>query len=174
LTDAAGLLPWAERAYGYDAAPVDRAVHRLHTGRAVIEMIRDGRLAGSPMWRTAGCTIAEIGDGLVVFTAEPAPFVLNFGGSAHGGWTATLLDSAMGFAVLSKLPAGRLHTTAELSVRYVRAIARDAGPLRVEGRVRHAGRRMATAEGSVLDAAGRLYAHGATTCLIVAVEGDGA
>lgn len=160
----------AERAYVYDATPIDRALHKAHAGLALIGMIQAGAIPGSPMWQTAGCRIAQAFEGMVVFEAEAAAWVLNFGGSAHGGWTATLLDSAMGFAILSTLPKGRVHTTAELSIRYVRPLVPSVGALRVEARVVHAGRRMATAEGRVIDAGGRIYAHGATSCLIIDLD----
>jgi len=165
-----GAWARAERAYAYDAAPIDRALHKAHAGLAVIAMIKAGEIPGSPMWQTAGCRIAQALQGMVALEAEAAPWALNFGGSAHGGWTATLLDSAMGLAVLSTLPKGRIHTTAELSIRYVRALVPDVGPLRIEARVIHSGRRMATAEGRVIDAAERIYAHGATTCLVLELD----
>jgi uncharacterized protein (TIGR00369 family) len=84
----------------------------------------------------------------------------------HGGWAATLLDSAMGAAVLSTLAAGKLFTTLELKVNYVRALTDGTGPVRAEGRVINAGRTIASAEGRLLGADGKLYAHGTTTCLL--------
>jgi uncharacterized protein (TIGR00369 family) len=87
-------------------------------------------------------------------------------GTVHGGWYATLLDSALGCAVHSKLPAGRAYTTAELSINIVRAAAHSTGPLRAIGNVIHSGKQMATAEAKLLDAEGRLYAHATTTCFV--------
>jgi uncharacterized protein (TIGR00369 family) len=155
------------RTYAYDARPLDLAVLRELGGREVIELMRAGRVPGSPMWRTADCRIAEVEDGHVVFEAAAHPFALNFAGGAHGGWIATLLDNAMGLAIMSRLPAGRTHTTTELSVRYVRALLPTVGTVRIEGRAIHVGRRLATAEGRVADALGRLYAHAATSCMIL-------
>jgi len=87
-------------------------------------------------------------------------------GTVHGGWFATLLDSAVGCAVHSTLPAGKAYTTLELKLNIVRALT-DAVPLvRAEGKVLHAGRQVATAEGRLVGPDGRLYAHATTTCLI--------
>jgi len=87
-------------------------------------------------------------------------------GSVHGGWYATLLDSALGCAVHTMMPAGVGYTTAELSVNIVRAATTSTGPLRAIGTVIHSGRQLATAEARIVDPAGRLYAHGTTTCLV--------
>jgi uncharacterized protein (TIGR00369 family) len=84
----------------------------------------------------------------------------------HGGWYATLLDSALGCAVHTKLPAGRAYTTAELSVNIVRSASDKTGPLRAIGQVIHSGKQMATAEAKILDEQGRLYAHATTTCFV--------
>jgi uncharacterized protein (TIGR00369 family) len=103
----------------------------------------------------------------VVFEATPEREHYNPIGSVHGGFAATLLDSAMGCAVHSTLPAGTGYTTLELSVNYVRPMTVDSGPVRVEGTIVHGGRRQATAEGRLVSVeSGKLLAHGKTTCLI--------
>ena len=84
----------------------------------------------------------------------------------HGGLAATMLDSALGCAVHSTLPQGDGFTTLELKVNLVRAISKDTGPLRAEARIVHRGRTVATAEADLKDAAGKLYAHATTTCMI--------
>jgi uncharacterized protein (TIGR00369 family) len=81
------------------------------------------------------------------------------------GLAATLLDSCMGCAVHTMLPLGRAYTTLEIKVHYVRALKAETGRVRAIGTVVHIGGLVATAEGRVLDAAGKLYAHGTTTCL---------
>lgn len=88
-------------------------------------------------------------------------------GSVHGGWSATLLDSAMGSAVMSTLDAQSAYTTMDFTVHLVRALNRDTGQVTAEGRVIHRGQRAATAEAKLTDAAGKLYAHATTTCLIM-------
>src|ERR687893_709523 len=98
--------------------------------------------------------------------AEPAEYHYNPIGVVHGGLAPTLLDSAMGCAVHSVLPAGAGYTTLEIKVNYIRALTAGTGEVRCEARVIHVGGRTATAEGKVLDAAGKLYAHATTTCII--------
>ncbi|MCM3873284.1 MAG: PaaI family thioesterase, partial [Pyrinomonadaceae bacterium] len=85
----------------------------------------------------------------------------------HGGLAATLLDSAMGCAVHSMLPAGVGYTTLEIKVNFVRPMTAETGQVRCEAKVIHFGGRTATAEGRILDEQGKLYAHGTTTCLII-------
>jgi uncharacterized protein (TIGR00369 family) len=113
-----------------------------------------------------GMVVTEVDEGRVVFTIEAKPEFANPLGTVHGGIHATLLDSAMGCAVHTTLPAGVAYTTLELKVNYIKAIALDAGTLTCVGEVIHVGGRVATAEGRVTDSAGRLLAHATTTCLI--------
>ena len=87
----------------------------------------------------------------------------------HGGWAATLLDSCMGCAVHSTLEPGQGYTTVEIKVSFVRPLTASTGRVEAEGRVIHFGRLIATAEGRLVDSAGRLYAHGTTTCLILQI-----
>ncbi|HZB45076.1 MAG TPA: PaaI family thioesterase [Pyrinomonadaceae bacterium] len=84
----------------------------------------------------------------------------------HGGLAATLLDSALGCAINTAMPAGRVFTTLEMKVNYVRPLTAATGEVRCEARVIHAGGRTATAEGRIVDAGGKLYAHGTTTCMV--------
>jgi uncharacterized protein (TIGR00369 family) len=88
-------------------------------------------------------------------------------GTVHGGWTATLLDSALGCAVYSTLPAGKAYTTAELKVNIVRPLTDKVPFVRAEGRIIHVGGRMATADAKLTGSDGKLYAHGSTTCFIL-------
>lgn len=97
-----------------------------------------------------------------------APALAHFNplGTVHGGWFATLLDSALGCAVHTMMPPGRGYTTAELSVNIVRALTLKVPRVRAEGRVIHCGRQLATAEARLVGPDGTLYAHGTTTCLV--------
>lgn len=106
-------------------------------------------------------------DGRVVFLFEAAEHLANPFGTVHGGIVATVLDSAMGMAALTMTPDGAATTTATLEVKYLRPIATDAGRLRAEGVVVHAGRRVVTAEGRLAGPDGRLLATATTTCLVV-------
>ena len=87
-------------------------------------------------------------------------------GAVHGGIITTILDSVMGCAVHSTLPAGVGYTTLELKVNFVRAVTHRVGPLRCEGKVVHGGRQVATADATLTDLNGKLYAHATSTCMI--------
>ena len=132
--------------------------------------LMQGMLAGDlpypPIAKTLDFLLIEAGDGHAVFQGTPGPAHLNPMGGIHGGWYATLLDSAMGCAVHTRMPAGRGYTTAELSLNIVRAIGAKAPRVRAEGKVLHAGRQLATAEARLYGPDGTLYAHATTTCLV--------
>lgn len=136
------------------------------SGLEVFEAIFAGRLPRPPIGDTLDFMPIRIERGIAVFQGRPQTKHYNPMGSVHGGWFATLLDSAVGCAVHSTLPAGKGYTTLELKLNLVRALT-DAVPLvRAEGRVIHAGRQVATAEGRLVGADDKLYAHATTTCLI--------
>lgn len=136
------------------------------SGLEVFEAIFAGRLPRPPIGETLDFMPIRIERGLAVFQGRPSTKHYNPLGTVHGGWFATLLDSALGCAVHSTLPAGKGYTTLELKLNLVRALT-DAVPLvRAEGRVLHAGRQVATAEGRLVGPDDRLYAHATTTCLI--------
>ena len=139
---------------------------RAMSGLDALRAVQSGELPPPPIAVLLGMSIAEVDMGRVVFTATPAEYHYNPIGVVHGGLAATLLDSAMGCAVHSTLPAGTGYTTLEIKVNYVRAITRDTGEVRCEAHIIHQGGRIATAEARVTDAAGKLYAHGTTTCII--------
>jgi uncharacterized protein (TIGR00369 family) len=88
-------------------------------------------------------------------------------GVVHGGLAMTLLDSAMGCAVQTHMPAGGGYTTLEAKTHLVRAITSKTGSLRAIGKALHLGSRVATAEGRLVDGAGKLYAHATTTCMVL-------
>jgi len=93
-------------------------------------------------------------------------------GSVHGGVVATLLDSAAGCAVHSRLSAGTAYTSLDLAVRFLRPVTVDTTTLTCTGEVLSVGRRTALAEARLTDSAGRLFAHATSTCLLIPVEGD--
>lgn len=142
-----------------------------HKGRSMsgldfLRAVQVGELPPPPIAILMGMSIAEVEEGRVVFTALPAEYHYNPIGVVHGGLAATLLDSALGCAVHSTLPAGTGYTTLEIKVNYVRALTSETGEVRSEAKVIYQGGRIATAEGRITDAAGKLYAHGTTTCII--------
>jgi uncharacterized protein (TIGR00369 family) len=148
-----------------DPAAVGKAAFSM-SGAAFLRAIAERKLAPPPIATLMGFDIEEVGEGRVVFTVEPQEYHYNPIGMVHGGLAATLLDSAMGCAVHSLLPEGRAYTTLEIKVNYVRALKHDTGRVRAIGKVIHLGGKVATAEGTLVDGAGKLYAHGTTTCLL--------
>jgi uncharacterized protein (TIGR00369 family) len=139
---------------------------KVLSGKALLEGMMSGDLPHPYMNESLGFDLMEVGEGRAVFQGVPSMLYFNPMGTVHGGWFSTLLDSAMGCAVHSTLPAGRTYTTAELSINFVRPATHKSGPLRAVGNVIHAGRKMTTAEAKVLDESGRLYAHATTTCFV--------
>lgn len=136
------------------------------TGLEVFEAMFAGELPPAPMGGTLGFVPIRMERGLAIFQGRPGPEHYNPLGTVHGGWFAALLDSAVGCAVHSTLPAGKGYTTLELKVNIVRPLT-DAMPrVRAEGRVVHAGRQVATADGKIIGPDGKLYAHASTTCLV--------
>jgi uncharacterized protein (TIGR00369 family) len=144
----------------------------VQTGKTIsgIEYLRalqSGELPPPPFAVLLGIWITEVSEGRVVFAAEPGEYHYNPLGTVHGGVMATLLDSALGCAVQSLLPAGTTYTTLELKVNYLRPVTMKTGTVYAEGKIIHMGGRIATAEARLTDAAGKLYAHGTTTCIIL-------
>lgn len=136
------------------------------SGMEYLQKIISGELPPPPIGVLMNFRIAELGEGHAVFVVEPAEYHYNPIGVVHGGVAATLLDSAMGCAVHSTLPAGATYTTLEIKVNYIRAMSSETGLVRCEANAVHVGGRTATAEGKILDEQGKLYAHGTTTCII--------
>jgi len=132
-----------------------------------LRAIRDGRIPDPPIARLLGMRLALVEPGEAVFEITPAEQHYNPIGVVHGGIAFTLLDSAMGCAVQSRCPVGKGYTTLELKVNLVRAVTLQTGPIRASAKIVHFGSRTATAEGRLQDAAGTLYAHGTSTCLIL-------
>lgn len=121
----------------------------------------------APIAQTMGFTLVEVAEGRAVFELTPAEYHYNPVGIVHGGVAATMLDSAVGIAILSSLPAGMTFTTLEIKVNYLRPMTAATGPVRAEGKVIHLGRQTAVAEGRVTGADGKLYAMASTTCMIM-------
>ena len=136
-------------------------------GLDFFKLMLAGEMPPPPMIDLLGIRLAEVEEGRVVFTATCEERFYNGTGVAHGGFAATILDTALGCAINSAMPAGRRFTTLELKVNLTRPITKDAGLLRCEAKVVHVGGRTATSEGRIVDRQGKLYAHGTTTCIIV-------
>ena len=136
------------------------------TGLEQMQAMLDGELPFAPIARTLDFSLIHVGPGVALFQGRPGPAHFNPMGGVHGGWFATLLDSALGCAVHTMMPAGRGYTTAELSVNYVRGLSPKVGRVRAEGKVIHCGKQLATAEARLFGPDGTLFAHATTTCLV--------
>lgn len=137
-------------------------------GLEAIRKIAAGELPPPPIASLLDFEIDTVEEGRVVFAFTPAEWMYNPIGSVHGGVAATLLDSSLGCAIHTTLPAGVAYTTSDLQVRYVRPLSAGAGRVLADSRVVHRGRRLATAEGRMFaEDGGKLYAHATTSCLIL-------
>jgi uncharacterized protein (TIGR00369 family) len=136
------------------------------SGLEYMRKLAAGELPASGMARLIGFELVEVGEGYAVLIVSPDERHSNGIGIAHGGLAATLLDSATGCAINTMMPAGIIFTTLEMKINYVRPVRSGTGLLRCEARVIHAGSRVATAQGRVTGADGKLYAHGTATCML--------
>jgi uncharacterized protein (TIGR00369 family) len=140
---------------------------RSMAGIDFLRAILDGRLPLPPICELLGFRPVEVEPGRVVFEVIPGEQHYNPIGVVHGGLAMTLLDSAMGCSVQTRMPAGGGYTTLEAKTNLVRPISSETGPLRAIGKLVHLGRQVATAEGRLEDASGKLYAHATTTCIVL-------
>jgi uncharacterized protein (TIGR00369 family) len=141
------------------------------SGLELMQAILRGELPYATIARTLDFLLIEVGVGVAVFQGTPGAQHFNPLGTVHGGWYATLLDSALGCAIHTLLPAGRGYTTAELSVNLVRALTPKVQRVRAQGKVLHCGRQLATAEARLVGPDGQLFAHATTTCLVFDMPG---
>ena len=148
----------------YGIVPMDEM--REMSGLEFLRRMSTGELPLAPISAVLRFGLTEVDSGRIVMEGTPSLDFYNPIGSVHGGYAATLLDSCMGCAVQSLLDAGQGYTTLEFKVNFVRALSEKTGPVRAEGKIVNAGRRIMTAEGHLTDRAGKLYAHGTTTCLV--------
>jgi uncharacterized protein (TIGR00369 family) len=140
------------------------------SGIEFFSAISAGRLPSPAMGRLMGFWAIEFEYGRFVFQGTPGQQHYNPIGMVHGGYAATLLDSALGCAIHTTLPAGRGFTTLELKVNYLRGLSDSTGPVRAEGKIIQVGAQIASSEGRITDAAGRLYAFATTTCLVFPIS----
>ena len=151
----------------------DVSVMVAMSGLDYLTEIVEGRLPQPPIADTLGFHLESVADGEAVFLGTPSARVMNPIGSVHGGFFATLLDSCMSCAVHTLVPPGQVYTTLQFNVHIVRGLQADSGDVRAIGSVTHPGRRVATSQGRIEDASGRLIAHGTCSCLIFTPEPTG-
>ena len=168
LAEEANVLATLNEGAGPGVAKPEQ-IHGL-TGLQMMQAMLRGDIPYASIAKTLDFTLIEVSEGRAVFQGTPGPAHLNPMGAIHGGWYATLLDSAMGCAVHTLMPVGRAYTTAELSVNLVRSIDHKIKRVRAEGKVLHCGGQLATAEARLIGPDGTLYAHATTTCLVFALR----
>jgi uncharacterized protein (TIGR00369 family) len=145
------------------------AIAESARGRSGLDFMRAllrGDVPPPPIAQTLGFEVVSVDEGEVVFSVTPGEHLYNPIGVVHGGVAATMLDTVTGCAVHTTLPAGTAYTSLDLSVKYLRPLTADTGPVRGIGRVINRGRRTALAQGELRDAADRLLAHGTSSCMI--------
>jgi uncharacterized protein (TIGR00369 family) len=136
------------------------------TGRQMLEAMVAGKIPAPPISQTLSFWLVDVGDGSCIFEGDPGAHLLNPLGGVHGGWALTLIDSATGCAAHTLLPAGVGYATVETKANFTRPIRNDTGRVRAKGRVISRGRQIMTSEASLLDASGRMLAHGTSTLMV--------
>jgi uncharacterized protein (TIGR00369 family) len=136
------------------------------TGLQVLAAIVDGSIPHPSMAHTLGFRLTEVEEGRAVISGETGLDYCNPNGTIHGAWPAALLDSCMGSAVHSRLPAGASFTIVEFKIDFVRPITIQTGKVQAEGTTVKVGRQIGLADGVLRDSAGGILAKGTTTCLI--------
>lgn len=157
--DRTRTVTWRDPALGFEAA-------NTLTGVEYLRAMARGDAPPPPLSLFLGFNLAEIEEGRVTITVQPAEFHYGPLGSAHGGLAASLLDSSLGCAVQSMLPPAHVAPTLQLSINYVRPVTIETGKLFCSAEIVHMGKRTATAEGRLTDSDGKLYAHATGTFMI--------
>jgi uncharacterized protein (TIGR00369 family) len=145
---------------------VSREILLAESGVDYLRGVVEGRHPAAPFADAMDFELTEVEEGRAVFVGRPSARYFNPLGTVHGGWTATVLDSAMACAAHSTLKLGEGYTTLEMKINYVRPVMPESGVVRCEGKLIHRGGSVATTEGRLVDERGRLLAHGTETCLI--------
>ncbi|HMO34960.1 MAG TPA: PaaI family thioesterase [Gemmatales bacterium] len=148
---------------------LDPAIVKQLTGMELIQGILNGTLPHAALAKTLDFLMLEAEPGRTLFQGAPSEKHLNPMGVIHGGWFASILDSALGCAIITRMEPGQAFTTVELSVNIVRALSPAIQRVRAEAQVLHCGRQLATAEARLTGPDGKLYAHATTTCLVYKV-----
>jgi uncharacterized protein (TIGR00369 family) len=168
-TDANAEEPERSRTVTWRPPVIDPAAIAAQSGREYLQKLIDSNHL-PPIAALLDFALVRIEPGLAVFSGTPAEYHYNPIGVVHGGFAATLLDSALGCSIHTLLKAGFAYTTVELKVNFVRPLTVSTGPVSAEGKVIYMGGRLATAEARLTDSAGKLYAHGSTTCMVFPVS----
>lgn len=163
MTEHEATIQWRDPAEGLAALPE-------LSGIEFMRRIASGALPGAPIASHFAMDVIEVGPGTVTFRCLPDESHYNPIGTVHGGLVCTLLDSALGCATHTTLPAGTGYTSIEIKVNYLRAVTADSGPLICTGRVTKPGRRVAFAEGEVVDSHGKVVASASGSLLVFPLQ----
>ena len=147
------------------------ALERTGSGLEFLQAIVAGKIANVPIGQTLGFRLVEADRGRVALSGQPDARAYNLIGTVHGGWAASILDTALALSVLSTLNAEQGFTTVDIRINYLRPLTRETGTVRAEGRVLQVGRRLGYSEADLTDAAGKLICHATGSCLILPREG---
>ncbi|MEP1576251.1 PaaI family thioesterase [Roseibium album] len=151
----------------HEIGALPKSAFATMTGLDIFERMMAGDLPAPPIMIHSNIRMKEFEEGRAVFTGLPAKEFLNPLGTVHGGWISTLIDTALSCAVHTTLKPGEFYTTTSLNVNMVRPLQANSGEVTCEGRIVHRGSRLATAEGDLRNAEGKLIAHGTVSCMIL-------
>jgi uncharacterized protein (TIGR00369 family) len=161
-----GAAAGRSRTYTWSDPMAIAAARGAHDGTGMLRAIIAGELPPPPIAQTLDYDLTHVGDGEATFEVEPAEFHFNPLGTVHGGVISTLLDSALGCAVQTKLANGLAYTTVDLNVSFIRPVTLATGRLYARAETVNVGRRVGTARSTLEDADGKLYATATCSCLI--------
>ncbi len=156
-----------ERSYSWGNPLEGVELSKSLSGLEYLLAMKRGEVPASPLINTLDFSIGEIEEGKVSFVLEPKEFHYNPNGSVHGGVITSVLDSAMGCTLHSKLPQGMVYTTLELKVNFLKRVHTGSGTLVAEGKIIHLGGTTALLEAALKDREGAIYAYSVSTCLII-------
>jgi uncharacterized protein (TIGR00369 family) len=141
---------------------------RTATGLEYLKRLARGDIPNVPIGDTLGFRVSEVEHGRVVLSGAPERNAYNLIGTVHGGWAASILDTALALSVLSTLDAEQSFTTVDIRINYLRPLTVETGMVRAEGRVLQSGRRLAYSEAHLTDGDGKLICHATGSCLVFA------
>jgi len=156
-----------ERVVRWEDPAIALAALAGHSGLEALRAMIAGNVPPPPIAMLMNITLALADEGHVVFEGTPGEEHYNPIGLVHGGFALTIMDSALGCAIHTMLPAGAGYATTDIQVRMVRAITKDTGTVRCEARVQHVGRTLGVAAATLVDGNGKLLATGTTACAII-------
>jgi uncharacterized protein (TIGR00369 family) len=159
-------IPIRERTVSWQDPMETAMAGRGREGLPFLRSMVDGEVPPPPIANLLGMRLVSVSPGEAVFALTPDESMYNPIGVVHGGIVCTLLDSALGCALHTTLPAGKGYTSVEIKVSYLKAVRHTSGLLTATGRVVRAGSRVGFTEGEVVDASGALVATATSTLLV--------